>query len=55
MRWLRVCALRVAGLFAKSQRDREFAAELDARLQMHIDDNLRSGMTPENARRQWRF
>jgi predicted permease len=52
MRWLRVFALRVAGLFAKSQRDREFAAELDGHLQMHIDDNLRSGMSAEEARRQ---
>jgi macrolide transport system ATP-binding/permease protein len=52
MRWLRVFALRVAGLFAKSQRDREFAAELDGHLQMHIDDNLRSGMSAQQARRQ---
>ncbi len=52
MRWLRAFALRVAGLFAKSQRDREFAAELDGHLQMHMEDNMRSGMTPENARRQ---
>jgi putative ABC transport system permease protein len=52
MRWLRVFALRVAGLFAKSQRDREFAAELDGHLQMHIDDNLRSGMSAQEARRQ---
>ena len=52
MRWLRVFALRVAGLFAKSQRDREFAAELDSHLQMHIDDNLRSGMSAQEARRQ---
>jgi macrolide transport system ATP-binding/permease protein len=52
MRWLRVFAVRVAGLFAKSQRDREFAAELDSHLQMHIDDNLRSGMSAQEARRQ---
>jgi putative ABC transport system permease protein len=52
MRWLRVCALRVAGLFAKNRRDREFAAELDNHLQMHIDDNLRSGMSAQEARRQ---
>ena len=52
MRWLRVCALRVAGLFANGQRDREFAAELDGHLQLHIDDNLRSGMSAQEARRQ---
>jgi hypothetical protein len=28
MRWLRLCALRVAGFLAKGQRDRDFAAEL---------------------------
>src|SRR5439155_17781293 len=31
--------------------DAEFAAELDSHLQLHIEDNLRSGMTPEAARR----
>ena len=52
MRRLRAFAVRLAGLFAKSQRDREFAAELDGHLQMHIDDNLRSGMNSEEARRE---
>ena len=52
MRRVRAFALRVAGLFAKSRRDREFAAELDGHLQIHIDDNLRSGMNSEEARRQ---
>ena len=52
MRRVRAFALRVAGLFAKSKRDQEFAAELDGHLQMHIDDNLRSGMNSEEARRQ---
>ena len=52
MRWLRVCALRVAGLFAKNRRDQEFAAELESHLQLHIDDNLRSGMSAQEARRQ---
>jgi putative ABC transport system permease protein len=31
--------------------DDELAAELESHLQMHTDDNLRSGMTPEQARR----
>jgi macrolide transport system ATP-binding/permease protein len=34
-----------------AQREREFAAEIESHLQMHIDDNIRSGMTPERARR----
>ena len=29
----------------------ELAAELESHLQMHIDDNVRAGMTPEEARR----
>jgi predicted permease len=42
---------RLAGLYRKPQRDAEFAAELESHLQLHIEDNLRAGMTPEAARR----
>ena len=42
---------RIAALFNKPQRDAEFAAELESHLQLHIDDNLRAGMSPEAARR----
>jgi putative ABC transport system permease protein len=42
---------RVTGLFRKDWRDRELAAEFESHLQMHIDDNLRAGMSPEQARR----
>jgi putative ABC transport system permease protein len=52
MRWLRACAFRVAGMFAKERREQEFAAELDDHLQMHIEDNLRAGMSSQEARRQ---
>lgn len=51
MRWLRACALRLAGMFRKQQRDLEFAAEIESHLQMHIEDNLRSGMSTDEARR----
>ena len=44
--------LRFGGLFNKHRCDRELAAELESHLQMHIEDNLRAGMTPEEARRQ---
>jgi predicted permease len=43
---------RVAGLFGRERRDRELSAELESHLALHIDDNLRVGMTPETARRQ---
>lgn len=47
-RWLQ----RFAGLFRRSQRDAEFAAELESHLQLHIEDNFGAGMTPEAARRE---
>jgi putative ABC transport system permease protein len=43
---------RVIGVLNKAQRDRDFSTELDAHLQAHIDDNVRAGMTREDARRQ---
>ena len=38
-------------MLRSSRRERELAAEIDSHLQLHIDDNLRAGMTPEEARR----
>ncbi len=38
-------------LFRKSQLDREVQDELASHLALHIDDNLRKGMTPDEARR----
>ena len=52
MRRLRAWLLRCAGLFRTEQGSRDFAEEIESHLQMHIDDNLRSGMNPEEARRQ---
>lgn len=43
---------RLRGLFHKARRDAEFAAELEGHLQLHVEDNLRAGMTPEAARRE---
>src|SRR5687767_5684484 len=42
---------RFAGLFNGRRRDRELLDELDSHLQLHIDDNIRAGMTPVEARR----
>lgn len=52
MRWFRSWLLRFGGIFGKQQRDREFAEEIDGHLQLHIEDNLRAGMSREEARRQ---
>ena len=49
MRKLRALLLRFKGLFHKD--DRDFADELESHLQMHIDDNIRAGMSPQEARR----
>ena len=48
---LRVWWWRLAGLANRDRRDRDFTDELDAHLQLHIDDNIRSGMSPGDARR----
>jgi macrolide transport system ATP-binding/permease protein len=51
MKIMRAWMRRIAGMMSNEQREREFASELEGHLQMHIDDNLRSGMNPEDARR----
>lgn len=52
MRHLRVFVRRSAGLFRGDRRDRELVEEIESNLQMHIDDNLRAGMSAGEARRQ---
>src|SRR5579863_2405719 len=52
MRKFRGWIMRFGGLFNKGRKDREFQDELESHIGMHIEDNLRSGMTPEGARRQ---
>src|ERR1700747_2284001 len=46
MRRMRACLLRYGAPFRKELRER------DSHLQMHIEDNLRAGMSPEDARRE---
>jgi predicted permease len=52
MNILRTLLIRLGGLFGKDRRDRELAAEIESHLQFHIDDNVRAGMSPTEARRQ---
>src|ERR1700674_273443 len=52
MRRVRGWLLRLRGIFGKKRRERELAAEMESHLQMHIEDNLRAGMTAAEARRQ---
>src|SRR6266516_1276466 len=52
MRRLRSWILRFGGLFNKQRKDRDLDDEIESHLQLHIEDNLRLGMTPEEARRE---
>jgi len=52
VRRLRAWCLRFAALFHKEQQDCELAEELESHLQMHIEDYLRSGMSPAEAHRR---
>jgi predicted permease len=51
MRTLRAWLLRLGGLFGKARRERELAEEMESHLRMHVEDNLRAGMSAEEARR----
>ncbi len=52
MRTIRSLLCRLTGLFNQEAKDRELQEEIDSHLQMHIEDYVRSGMTPDEARRQ---
>jgi putative ABC transport system permease protein len=52
MRRLRAWFSRLGELFAKQRREQELAAEIESHLQLHIEDNLRAGMSPAQARRE---
>jgi putative ABC transport system permease protein len=48
---LRAWLLRLAGSFRKERREQELAEELRSHLQLHMDENLRAGLSAEQARR----
>jgi len=52
IRQLRGWLMRLFGLFHRRRREREFTEELESHLAFHIEDNLRAGMSPEEARRR---
>lgn len=51
MRTLRALLSRLGEFFHGDRRDQEFSAELENHLQLHIEDNLRAGMSATEARR----
>jgi len=52
MRRLRGFLVRIIGTFRRSNPDCDLTAELESHVAMHVDDNLRAGMDPGEARRQ---
>ena len=51
MRTFRSFFARLRTMFGREQLDRELEDELASHLEMHVEDNLRSGMSPAAARR----
>jgi predicted permease len=49
--WLQRLARRVSAFFRKDSLDGDLDAEMASHLEMAMDENLRQGMTPEEARR----
>ena len=39
--------VRLSGWFGRMRRERDWTAEFESHLQMHVDDNLRAGMSAE--------
>jgi predicted permease len=52
MRVLRAWLLRLWAMFRRAPSETELNEELESHLQMHIADNVRAGMSKEEARRQ---
>jgi putative ABC transport system permease protein len=52
LRQLRGWLVRLFSVFHRKRREREFAEELASHLAFHIEDNLRAGISPEEARRR---
>jgi len=53
--WIRALASRTRASLSRRQLDQEFERELDAHLEMLADENVRRGMSPEQARRAARI
>jgi putative ABC transport system permease protein len=52
MRGVRAALSRLGGLFGGRRREQELSDELESHLALHIEDNLKRGMTAEEARRR---
>jgi putative ABC transport system permease protein len=52
MRTLRALTIRIVSLFRRTSSERELSAEIQSHLDLHIADNVRTGMTGDEARRR---
>jgi putative ABC transport system permease protein len=52
MRRVRAWFSRLGALFGTRRREQELSAEIESHLQLHIEDNLRAGMSQAQARRE---
>ncbi|HEV2689487.1 MAG TPA: ABC transporter permease, partial [Bryobacteraceae bacterium] len=52
MRRIRGFAVRLRGLFAGRARECDLADEIESHLRLHVDDNIRAGMSAADARRE---
>jgi macrolide transport system ATP-binding/permease protein len=55
MKTIRAWLIRLKGIVPNRRRQREFDEELASHLEMHVEDNLRAGMSEEEARRDARM
>jgi predicted permease len=51
MRYVAAFFKRLFGWWGADERERDLREELEAHFQLHVDDNLRAGMSPAEARR----
>jgi predicted permease len=52
MHKLRALGIRLRGLFRARRSDADFAAELASHVELHTEDGIRAGLSPEEARRE---
>jgi predicted permease len=52
MRWLRAWFSRLGEAFGRRRREQDFSAEMESHLELHIEENVRAGMSPAQARRE---
>jgi predicted permease len=52
MRTLRALASRLKGAFRRARDERDFEAQIQADIALHVEDAIRAGASPEEARRQ---